>query len=233
MYKLSTFLILTTMTLIGVASCSKQADSPKAPSEPRNNAGGGNAISVEPPVGCVPSAANNNCAPVESMAMVEKCWTTILDNDVAKACSAAGKFYNRLTEKPCDGTTKLAIKVGCTMDDVYSVNASAGYPQATIDAQIANLKTNFQTNLPGSSEPILDQCVQTTTVDGKTFLIPVFLTKKYTGGTDGFGSYEIRAGAVCDYSKTNSKIPSCLDAELAFPSSGSGAQADTKPLSCG
>ena len=124
---------------------------------------------VTPP--CVPSAANNNCQQASSI--VDKCWAEIFDTATAKTCAAAGKMYNRVQDKCVE--SGITLKTPCSASDL---------PAADLAKVLADMNA-----LHPDSNPQLDQC-GTYTVDSKTYNVYYFMGKKYTGGTDGRGSYE-------------------------------------------
>lgn len=223
MFKVSIFPLIQGVIVITALSCA-------VPPEKNSNAGDAkkkaDPIDIETSQpSCIPTGANNNCSSLANSSEVDKCWVKILDSDAAKACAAKGKFYNRIS-KQCADVATLTLKSGCTMQDVYTVNGLAGYTKELIDTNVATVKGDIKgpEGLATTEEPILDQCIQTTTKDNKAFLIPIFLGKKYTGGVDGHGTYQIHAGKICD----TTGVLDCSNASLEFKA----ASTTSEVLSC-
>ena len=125
---------------------------------------------------CIPSAANNNCAPAGTG--IEKCWNKLLDIEAAQACASSGKLFNRIKKVCVEAGIKL--KTGCSIPD-QDLNAA---------------KDTLAKAFGVDSSPQLDQC-GSYTVAGKEYLVAYVLAKKYTGAPDGFGTYAIRSELLC------------------------------------
>jgi hypothetical protein len=156
---------------------------------------------------CIPSAANNQCAPAGTG--IEKCWNKLLDTQQAQACAASGKIYNRIKKICVDAGIKL--KPGC--------NIPAGDLKAATDQLTAELGSDV--------DPQVDQCGSYTS-GGREFQVAYVLAKKYTGGPEGFGSYIFRVRMLC-YRPSTGNDPTCSTPDLLV----SGASNDQPGnLSC-
>lgn len=209
------FLGFTIVMMVASFGCSApQSKDAQAPSSSDRNERTPTIEDPTPTSGCVPSEANNHCQPTTGLSAVQKCWTTFLDSAEAKKCAAEGKVWNRLQEK-C--TNMKLNSSNCTESAVISAFQAASFtdPAAILETVKKNIRNN------SNSDVTLDQCGEVS-VSGKTVLIPFFISKKYDGGDDGFGTYQTFAGKVC--SKT--AIEECTDPLLDFPAASTPT---TKP----
>jgi hypothetical protein len=217
MFNVSIFPLIQGVMVITALSCA-------VPPEKNSNAGDAkkkaDPIDIESSQpSCIPTGANNNCSSLANSSEVDKCWVKILDSDKAKACAAKGKFYNRIS-KECADVATMTLKPNCTMQDVETVNGRAGYTEKVIRDAVKEIIVDIKDSLKlvdPKEEPILDQCIQTKTKDGKDFLIPIFLGKKYTVGVDGQGKYHWHAGKVCD----TKGVSDCSNPSLKFEAASS------------
>ena len=201
-------LIAIVVTMFALTACSAGGGDTAPKPGPANNASG--STSPVPPVTpepCVPSAANNNCQPTASI--VDQCWAEMFDTDAAKACSAAGKLFNRVLKKCVDAG--VTLKAGCTTADV---------PATDLAKALADMSTQHL-----NSNPQLDQC-GTYTADSKTYNIFFLMGKKYTGAADGRGTYEGYFSKLCY--KPGASDPVCPNADLAL-----STQTPVGSLKCG
>jgi hypothetical protein len=167
-------------------------------------------ITVDTSSGCIPSDANNHCQPTTSLGAVQKCWVSFLDTAEAKKCASDGKVWNRIQEK-C--TSMKLNSSNCTEAAVIAAFQAANFadPAKMLETAKSNIKGN------SNSDVTLDQCGEVT-ISEKTVLIPIFISKKYEGGDDGYGTYRTFAGKVC-----GSTIPGCNDTLLQFTGSSTPA----------
>lgn len=211
------------MTILGLVSCSGPAkeEAPRQNSKPTRTdtpIDPGTTTSTTEGT-CVPSAANNNCAPTTNLSGSEKCWLKILESDEAKACSSKKKFFNRISKTCVDA---LPIQAPC---DEGAVSTSLGASFTGVADQITAAKQRIKDALGVDAQ--LDQCA-VVNVNGKETLIPIFMGKKFDGDASGNGKYQIHASKVC--LKDTKTIADCdsTDTSLKFQ----GSSTEEKPLEC-
>lgn len=195
------FSIIIAATLsLTVISCSPAAeDAPAAKPVTKAKSTLPTDDAVPPPASCVPSAANNNCAPLS--AMIDKCWAKILDTPEAKACASSGKLYNRVQKKCVDAGIKL--KSGCSVPP----------------ADLKTAQDKIIAKLGADSNPQIDQC-GSYSLNGSEFLVVYVMGKKYTGNPDGFGAYAHENSLLC-YRPDGGSNPVCPSPDLALSTGGS------------